>query len=77
MQSTVLPRAPDWTQRARLLAGLTIGWNVIEGLLSMAFGLAEESVALFGFGLDSWVEVGSAAVTMVPFLMSVGMIKSF
>ena len=62
MQSTVLPQAPDWTQRARLLAGLTIGWNVIEGLVSMAFGLAEASVALFGFGLDSWVEVGSAAV---------------
>lgn len=52
----------DWNQRARLLAGLTIGWNVIEGVVSMGFGLAEESVALFGFGLDSWVEVGSAGV---------------
>ncbi|MFZ5477164.1 MAG: cation transporter [Myxococcota bacterium] len=52
----------DWSRRARVLAGLTIGWNVVEGLVSMAFGFAEESVALFGFGLDSWVEVASAAV---------------
>lgn len=52
----------DWSRRARALAGLTIGWNVVEGLVSMAFGFAEESVALFGFGLDSWVEVASAAV---------------
>ena len=58
------PAAPglDWTRRARLLACLTIAWNVVEGLVSMAFGFSEESVALFGFGLDSWVEVASAAV---------------
>lgn len=52
----------DWERRARLLAGLTIAWNVVEGLVSLAFGVAEQSVALLGFGLDSWVEVGSAAV---------------
>lgn len=52
----------DWNRRARILAGFTIAWNVVEGLVSMGFGFAEESVALFGFGLDSWVEVGSAAV---------------
>lgn len=56
------PSQVDWTRRARLLAGLTIGWNVVEGLVSMGFGISEESVALFGFGLDSWVEVGSAGV---------------
>jgi divalent metal cation (Fe/Co/Zn/Cd) transporter len=52
----------DWNRRARMLAGLTIAWNVIEGVASMGFGVAEESIALFGFGLDSWVEVGSAGV---------------
>ncbi len=63
METLVEPGAGvDWPRRARILAGLTIGWNVVEGLVSMAFGVAEESVALFGFGLDSWVEVGSAAV---------------
>ncbi len=53
---------PDWPRRARVLAGLTIAWNVVEGVVAMGFGVADESVALFGFGLDSWVEVGSAAV---------------
>lgn len=51
-----------WSARALWLARLTIGWNVIEGVLAVGFGVAEESVALFGFGVDSWVEVGSAAV---------------
>jgi len=58
------PAAPvvDWSRRARMLAGLTIAWNVVEGLVSMGFGISEGSVALLGFGLDSWVEVGSAGV---------------
>lgn len=60
--STNVLQPVDWSARARELAGLTIGWNVVEGLVAMGFGLAEESVALFGFGLDSWVEVGSAGV---------------
>lgn len=51
-----------WEERALWLARLTIAWNVVEGLVAMGFGLGEESVALFGFGVDSWVEVGSAAV---------------
>ena len=63
MQALVSPGpGVDWTHRARRQAGLTIAWNVVVGLVSMAFGLSEESVALFGFGLDSWVEVGSAVV---------------
>lgn len=51
-----------WTRRARWLAGATVVWNVIEGLVAMGFGWEEGSVALFGFGIDSWVEVGSACV---------------
>lgn len=51
-----------WEERALWLARATIAWNVIEGLVAMGFGIGEESVALFGFGVDSWVEVGSAAV---------------
>ena len=52
----------DWPRRARWLAIATIAWNVVEGIVAMAFGFQEESVALFGFGVDSWVEVGSASV---------------
>lgn len=53
-----------WMKRARLLAGLTIGYNLLEGLVSMAFGWSDGSLALFGFGADSFIEVGSALVVL-------------
>lgn len=43
--------------RATQLAAFTIGYNLLEGLVSVWFGLEDETVALFGFGLDSFVEV--------------------
>ncbi|MBN1543660.1 cation transporter [candidate division KSB1 bacterium] len=43
--------------RAKILALITIGYNIVEGLISVWLGLADETVALFGFGLDSFVEV--------------------
>ena len=52
----------DWHRRALWLARATIAWNLVEGLVAMGFGFAESSVALFGFGVDSWVEVGSAGI---------------
>lgn len=50
----------DWRRRALWLSGLTIAYNLAEGLVSMAFGWADDSVALFGFGADSFIEVASA-----------------
>jgi len=44
---------------AKTLALITIGYNIAEGLLSVYFGLEDESMSLFGFGLDSFVEVVS------------------
>jgi divalent metal cation (Fe/Co/Zn/Cd) transporter len=44
------------------LTGLTIGWNTLEAIVAIASGLAAESIALIGFGLDSVVEVSSALV---------------
>jgi divalent metal cation (Fe/Co/Zn/Cd) transporter len=44
---------------ASALALITIFYNVSEGLISVLFGLEDESFALFGFGLDSFVEVAS------------------
>ena len=41
--------------RANLLALLTIGYNVVEGIVSMSFGAADETLALFGFGVDSFI----------------------
>lgn len=48
--------------RALRLEYLTIGWNVVEGLVAVAAALAAGSVALLGFGLDSFVEMASGSV---------------
>lgn len=55
---------PQWLAFARTLALFTVVYNLLEGGVSMAFGWAEESVALFGFGADSFIEVGSALVVL-------------
>jgi divalent metal cation (Fe/Co/Zn/Cd) transporter len=54
----------SWLRWARLLAWLTILYNVVEGMVAVGFGVADESLALFGFGVDSWIEVGSAVVIL-------------
>ncbi len=41
------------------LALITIFYNIAEGLVSVFFGMEDESMSLFGFGLDSFVEVVS------------------
>lgn len=43
--------------RARWLAAFTLGYNLIEGLVSLWFGASDETLALLGFGLDSFAEV--------------------
>jgi len=44
-------------KRASLLAHITIFYNLIEGLVSVFFGVADEMLSLLGFGIDSFVEV--------------------
>jgi len=39
------------------LALITVFYNIVEGMVSVAFGIRDETIALFGFGLDSFVEV--------------------
>jgi len=46
--------------RATWLAVFTIIYNIGEGLLSVWLGAADETLALFGFGVDSFIEVISA-----------------
>jgi divalent metal cation (Fe/Co/Zn/Cd) transporter len=46
--------------RAGYLALFTIFYNVAEGLVSVWFGIADETLSLFGFGVDSFIEVISA-----------------
>lgn len=44
-------------KQANALALITIFYNIVEGIISIYFGLDDETVALFGFGMDSFVEV--------------------
>jgi divalent metal cation (Fe/Co/Zn/Cd) transporter len=53
---------PVLLARALRLEYLTVGWNVIEGVVAIAAALAAGSVALLGFGIDSFVETLSGAV---------------
>ncbi|MFP4619686.1 MAG: cation transporter [Bacteroidales bacterium] len=39
------------------LSIITITYNIIEGLFAVAFGMEDETLALLGFGVDSFVEV--------------------
>lgn len=45
---------------ANLLAVFTIFYNIVEGLVSVWLGASDETLALFGFGVDSFIEVISA-----------------
>ncbi|MDX1672621.1 MAG: cation transporter [Balneolaceae bacterium] len=44
---------------ALLLSVITILYNIVEGGISVFFGIQDETLALFGFGADSFVEVMS------------------
>lgn len=44
-------------KKAYWLAIITIVYNLIEGTVSVLYGLEDETLALFGFGVDSFVEV--------------------
>jgi divalent metal cation (Fe/Co/Zn/Cd) transporter len=54
-------------RRVRLLVAATITYNVIEAVVAIAAGAAASSTALIGFGLDSMIEVSSAAAVAWQF----------
>jgi divalent metal cation (Fe/Co/Zn/Cd) transporter len=43
--------------KAYQLSLFTIFYNIIEGIVSMGLGYADETLSLFGFGADSFIEV--------------------
>lgn len=55
------------TRRIRLLVAITITYNVVEAVIAIAAGHAASSIALIGFGLDSIIEVSSAAAVAWQF----------
>jgi divalent metal cation (Fe/Co/Zn/Cd) transporter len=59
---TTPPERPRLLRRALRLEYLTVGWNIVEGLIAIAAAVAAGSVALLGFGIDSFVESASGSV---------------
>lgn len=55
------------SRRSLWLAYATAAYNLLEGLVAVGAGAAASSSALIGFGLDSFVEVSSAAVIIWQF----------
>lgn len=49
-------------RRVRLYNNLTIGWNVVEGVVAIWAGIVAGSLSLIAFGLDSGVEVSTSVV---------------
>jgi divalent metal cation (Fe/Co/Zn/Cd) transporter len=54
-------------RRVRMLVAATIIYNVIEAVVAITAGAAASSTALIGFGLDSVIEVSSAAAVAWQF----------
>ena len=56
-------RAHD-LQRGIFLEYLTIGWNILEGIVAVASGVVAGSIALVGFGIDSFIETSSGGILL-------------
>jgi len=54
-------------RRIRWIVGITISYNLIEAVIALSAGAASSSAALIGFGLDSVIEVLSAAAVAWQF----------
>ncbi|MFH9429244.1 cation transporter [Streptomyces sp. NPDC017615] len=74
--ATPLPLGPSparrdaLTRRIRLLVAATITYNVVEAIVALAAGRLASSTALIAFGLDSIIEVSSAAAVAWQFSAS-------
>lgn len=56
-----------WYDLAFILGIFTIAYNLVEGIIATWFGFEDETLALFGFGVDSFIEMisGVGIVYMV------------
>jgi divalent metal cation (Fe/Co/Zn/Cd) transporter len=57
-----VPERQALLYRGLRLEYLTVGWNLVEGAIAISAALAAGSVALLGFGIDSFVESVSGSV---------------
>jgi divalent metal cation (Fe/Co/Zn/Cd) transporter len=61
---TVASLRTQQLQRGILLEYLTIGWNIVEGVVAVASGALSGSIALVGFGVDSFIETSSGVILL-------------
>ena len=59
--------AENLRKKAFILSVFTVSYNIIEGILSIIAGAMSNSIALTGFGIDSFVESISGAVMIWRF----------
>lgn len=59
---STVSRSAAAIRKALQLEYLTVGWNLVEGVIAVTAGLLAGSVAILGFGIDSFVECASAAI---------------
>jgi divalent metal cation (Fe/Co/Zn/Cd) transporter len=62
-----LDRRRVLARRVRWLVTATITYNIVEAVVAISAGTAASSTALIGFGLDSVIEVASAAAVAWQF----------
>jgi divalent metal cation (Fe/Co/Zn/Cd) transporter len=60
-------REATLNRRSLHLAYASVGYNLLEGVVAVVAGASATSVALLGFGLDSFIEVSSALVVIWQF----------
>ena len=53
-----------FAERGRRLEYFTIVWNSLEGMIAVTAGAMAGSIALVGFGVDSFIEVTSGAALL-------------
>jgi divalent metal cation (Fe/Co/Zn/Cd) transporter len=54
----------DWMQTGLWLVSATMAYNIAEGAIALWAGVRADSIALLGFGLDSYIECAAATVLL-------------
>ncbi len=61
-EGTEAPDRRSLLRRGLRLEYFTVGWNLVEGIVAVLAASAAGSIALLGFGIDSFVETVSGFV---------------
>jgi divalent metal cation (Fe/Co/Zn/Cd) transporter len=64
MSQTAASDAGRLLRRGRTLEWITLGWNVVGVIVLATLAVTASSIALAGFGLDSFIEIGASAVVL-------------